>query len=164
VGISATQPNNTTKQGYLIKYLFQSKLKKTNHLQCIASPASITGIVLCCHMHIPLFITVYQHRTVGHRHASNSFWVIPRYTPIFRCVLEGVFAISRLSAISRLLRVYWRSPLESARLWMLARKAFRMKALRVSPLESARTPRPSRYGIEKQEIPTTIQAAKKNPC
>jgi hypothetical protein len=49
VGISqTTQPNNTTKQGYLIKYLFQSKLKKTNHLQCISDPASITGIHLYC--------------------------------------------------------------------------------------------------------------------
>jgi hypothetical protein len=114
-------------------------------------------------MHNPLFITGYQHRTTGYRHASNSFRVIPRYTPIFRRVLGDVFPISRLSAISRLLRVYWRSPLESTRLWIVAWKAFRMKALRVSPLESARTPRPSRGGIEKQEIPTTIQAAKKEP-
>jgi hypothetical protein len=89
-------------------------------------------------MHIPLFATGYQHRTVGHRHASNPLQVIPRPTLIFRCVLEDVFPISRLSAISRLLRVYWRSHLESARLWILAWKAFRMRTLRVSPLESVR--------------------------
>jgi hypothetical protein len=62
---------------------------------------------------------------------------MPRFSASYSATGFDFFAISRLSAISRLLRVYWRSPLESTRLGILAWKAFRMRALRVSPLESA---------------------------